>query len=111
MQKALEKLKEEIFEGTGQDGDFLAQDPAALDGIKNLWLKSAYENADQNLEAAKAIAKMLDSARAKSKALDLQSALVAGYESVTQASAADFAELYKKSFEKFFKFYSADAKK
>ena len=111
MQKALEKLKEEIFEGTGQGGDFLAQNPAALDGIKNLWLKSAYENADQNLEAAKAIAKMLDSARAKSEALDLQSALVAGYESVTQASAADFAELYKKSFEKFFKFYSADAKK
>lgn len=105
MQEALLKLKEELSQEEGG-----AQN-AALDKIKSLWLKTAFEGADKNAEGARAIAKKLDQARAQGKDFDIGAALLADYEAVTQAGAADFLAVYQACFEKHCKFYSDAAKK
>lgn len=105
MQEALFKLKEELSQE-----EVGAQD-AVLEKIKSLWLKTAFEGADQNAVAARLLAKKIDQARVQGKAFALQDALLADYEAVSQAEAADFLTVYQTCFEKFCKFYSDAAKK
>ena len=105
LDQALERLKEELSQ---------SQEPgqgAALDKIKSLWLVKAFEGADQNLNAARLMAKKIDLARAQEKEFDAKNSQADDYEAVTKACAADFAAVFDAFFAKRFKLYSDAAKK
>jgi zinc protease len=105
LDQALERLKEELSQ---------SQEPgqgAALDKIKSLWLVKAFEGADQNLNAARLMAKKIDLARAQEKEFDAKNSQADDYEAVTKACAADFAAVFDAFFAKRCKLYSDAAKK